>query len=51
MPWAASYSASKAGLAGFTEALRFELAPRSKIEVCGVYPAYVDTPTYLNSAN
>jgi len=51
MPWAASYSASKAGLAGFTEALRFELASRSGIAVCGVYPAYVDTPTYLNSAN
>jgi NAD(P)-dependent dehydrogenase (short-subunit alcohol dehydrogenase family) len=51
MPWAASYTASKAGLAGFTDALRFELAPRSEIEVCGVYPAYVDTPTYLNSAN
>jgi NAD(P)-dependent dehydrogenase (short-subunit alcohol dehydrogenase family) len=50
-PWAASYSASKAGLAGFTEALRSELASRSRIEVCGVYPAYVDTPTYLNSAN
>jgi hypothetical protein len=51
MPWATSYSASKFGLAGFTEALRFELAARSEIEVCGVYPAYVDTPTYLNSAN
>jgi NAD(P)-dependent dehydrogenase (short-subunit alcohol dehydrogenase family) len=51
MPWAASYSASKAGLAGFTEALRFELASHSDIEVCGVYPAYVDMPTYLNSAN
>jgi hypothetical protein len=45
------YTASKAGLAGFTEALRAELAPRSEIEVCGIYPAYVDTPTYLNSAN
>jgi NAD(P)-dependent dehydrogenase (short-subunit alcohol dehydrogenase family) len=51
MPWAAGYSASKAGLAGFTEALRFELSSHSGIEVCGVYPAYVDTPTYLNSAN
>ena len=51
MPWAASYSASKFGLAGFTEALRFELAAHSDIEVCGLYPAYVDTPTYLNSAN
>src|SRR5215204_940404 len=51
MPFAAAYSASKAGLAGFTEALRAELAPSSEIEVCCVYPAYVDTPTYLNSAN
>ena len=51
MPWAAGYSASKAGLAGFTEALRFELSSHSGIEVCAVYPAYVDTPTYLNSAN
>ena len=51
MPFAASYSASKFGLAGFTEALRSELSARSEIEVCGVYPAYVDTPTYLESAN
>ena len=51
MPWATSYSASKAGLAGFTEALRLELSSHSEVEVCGVYPAYVDTPTYLNSAN
>src|SRR5215213_6390971 len=51
MPWAAGYTASKAGLAGFTEALRFELSSHSGIEVCAVYPAYVDTPTYLISAN
>jgi NAD(P)-dependent dehydrogenase (short-subunit alcohol dehydrogenase family) len=51
MPWATSYSASKFGLVGLTEALRAELAGHSEIEVCGVYPAYVDTPTYLNSAN
>ena len=36
MPLAASYSASKLGLAGFTEALRSELAAHSCIEVCGV---------------
>jgi short-subunit dehydrogenase len=51
MPWAATYSASKFGLAGFTDALRFELKAHSDIEVCGVYPAFVDTPTNLHSAN
>src|SRR3954452_12129198 len=51
MPLAATYSATKAGLAGFTEALRFELAARSAVEVCGVYPAFTDTPTNLHSAN
>lgn len=50
-PWAASYSAAKFGLAGFTDALRAELRTRSAIEVCGVYPAYVDTPTPVNSGN
>jgi NAD(P)-dependent dehydrogenase (short-subunit alcohol dehydrogenase family) len=51
MPFAAAYTASKFGLAGFTEALRSELTSRSRVEVCAVHPAYVDTPTYLNSAN
>lgn len=51
MPFAASYSASKFGLAGFIETLRSEFAARLEIEVRGVYPAYVDTPTYLESAN
>jgi NAD(P)-dependent dehydrogenase (short-subunit alcohol dehydrogenase family) len=51
MPWSASYSAAKFGLAGFTDALRQELAVRSDIRVCGVYPAYVDTPTPVNSGN
>ncbi|MDP9426273.1 MAG: SDR family oxidoreductase [Actinomycetota bacterium] len=51
IPYAASYSASKFGLAGFNDALRSELAARSDIKVCAVYPAYVDTPTYLESAN
>jgi NAD(P)-dependent dehydrogenase (short-subunit alcohol dehydrogenase family) len=45
MPWAASYSYSKSGLAGFTEGLRHELRARSDIELCAVFPAYVDTPT------
>ncbi len=51
MPFATSYSASKFSLAGFSDALRSELAAHSSIEVCCVYPAYVDTPTYLESAN
>ena len=51
MPWAVSYSAAKAGLAAFTDALRAELSVRSGIQVCGVYPSYVDTPTYRASVN
>jgi len=51
MPFAAAYTASKFGVAGFTEALRDELASRSSIQVCGVYPGFVDTPTNLHSAN
>ena len=51
IPFAAAYTASKYGVAGFTEALRDELAARSGIAVCGVYPGYVDTPTDIHSAN
>ena len=50
-PWAAAYTAAKHGVAGFTDALRAELGIRSRIAVCGVYPAFVDTPTYLESGN
>jgi NAD(P)-dependent dehydrogenase (short-subunit alcohol dehydrogenase family) len=50
-PWAASYTAAKHGVAGFTDALRAELAVRSSIAVCAVYPAFTDTPTYLESGN
>lgn len=49
--WAASYSAAKFGVAGLTDALRAELASHSKIEVCGIYPAFVDTPTATRSGN
>ena len=47
MPWAASYSASKAGLAGFTEALRFELASHSDIARSAVStrPTWTRSPT------
>ncbi|HEV2609882.1 MAG TPA: SDR family oxidoreductase [Noviherbaspirillum sp.] len=51
MPWLATYSASKFAVAGLTDALRYELASRSAIEVCGMYPGFVDTPTNLHSSN
>lgn len=43
--------AAKFGLGGFTDALRQELGVRSRIEICGIYPAFVDTPTPVNSGN
>jgi NAD(P)-dependent dehydrogenase (short-subunit alcohol dehydrogenase family) len=48
---AATYSASKFGVAGFTDALRDELGARSDIAVCGVYPSFVDTPMQERLAN
>ncbi|WP_028996822.1 SDR family NAD(P)-dependent oxidoreductase [Azohydromonas australica] len=50
MPLAASYSASKFGVAGFTDALRDELSATG-IAVCGVYPSFIDTPEHQRSAN
>jgi short-subunit dehydrogenase len=50
-PYAATYAASKFGLMGFTDSLRFELASRTGIEVCGVYPSFVDTPAHHHAGN
>jgi short-subunit dehydrogenase len=50
-PFAAAYTASKWGLAGFTDSLRHEVLARSRVQVCGVYPAIVDTPAVLHAAN
>jgi short-subunit dehydrogenase len=50
-PFAAAYSASKFGVAGFTDALRHEVLARSAVQVCGVYPSLVDTPVPLHAAN
>lgn len=50
-PFAATYGASKFGLMGFTDSLRFELASRSEIQVCGVYPTFVDTPAHHHAGN
>jgi NAD(P)-dependent dehydrogenase (short-subunit alcohol dehydrogenase family) len=43
LPWHAAYSASKYGLSGLSEVLRFDLA-RHRIGVCLVVPGAVDTP-------
>lgn len=43
LPWHAAYSASKFGLRGLSEVLRFDLA-RHGIGVCVVVPGAVDTP-------
>lgn len=50
-PYAASYTASKFGLRGFTAALRQELQAHENIEVCGVFPAMIDTPGVEHGAN
>jgi NAD(P)-dependent dehydrogenase (short-subunit alcohol dehydrogenase family) len=50
-PFAAAYTASKFGLRGLTDSLRGEMLARSRIQVCGVYPQFVDTPAPLHAAN
>ena len=50
-PFMTAYSASKFGVAGFTDALRHEVLARSAVQVCGVYPAFVDTPAMRHAAN
>lgn len=51
VPYAASYSASKFGLRGFSEALRGEMSGWPDIHVCDVYPAFIDTPGMAHAAN
>jgi short-subunit dehydrogenase len=50
-PFLASYSASKFGLKGFSEALRAELADYPDIHLCDVYPSFVDTPALRHAGN
>lgn len=42
-PWLSVYSATKAGVIGWTEAMNKELAPEG-IKSCALCPAFVDTP-------
>lgn len=51
VPFSAAYTASKYGVAGFSAALRDELAGRSRIKVSAVFPTFVNTPSDLHSAN
>lgn len=50
-PFAAAYTASKFGLRGFSASLRQELRRHAHIHVCAVFPAMVDTPGFVHSAN
>jgi short-subunit dehydrogenase len=50
-PLAASYTASKFGARGFSEALRIELGRHPHIKICDVYPAFIDTPMLEHVAN
>src|SRR3569833_1042485 len=50
-PFAASYTATKFGLRGFTASLRQEIANFPEIHVCSVFPAMVDTPGFVHGAN
>lgn len=50
-PYATAYSASKFGLRGFSEALRAELSATPGIQVCEIYPTFVDTPGITHGAN
>jgi NAD(P)-dependent dehydrogenase (short-subunit alcohol dehydrogenase family) len=46
-----AYTASKWGANGLGQALRAELADASRIHVCTVMPAYIDTPLFEHGAN
>lgn len=49
--FATAYSASKFGIRGFSEALKYELVSFPGIHVCDVFPAFIDTPGFLHGAN
>lgn len=49
--FAVAYSASKHGLKGFSDALKYELKDFKNIHICDVYPAFIDTPGFIHGAN
>jgi short-subunit dehydrogenase len=50
-PYTVSYSASKFGLRGLSEALRYELKPFPNIRVCDIYAGFVDSPAMAHAGN
>jgi short-subunit dehydrogenase len=50
-PYSVSYTASKFGLRGYSEALRAELYDCPGIHICDVFPGFVDTPGPSHAAN
>ncbi|RYY26772.1 MAG: SDR family oxidoreductase [Sphingobacteriaceae bacterium] len=50
-PYSLSYSVSKFGLRGYSEALRAELYRFPQIHVCDVFPAFLDTPGTRHAGN
>lgn len=50
-PYSVSYTASKYGLRGYSDALRSELYDCPGIHICDVYPGFVDTPGPSHAAN
>ena len=50
-PYAVGYSASKFGLRGFGEALQGELHSWPHINICNLYPAFLDTPGIQHAGN
>lgn len=50
-PFSVSYSASKFGLRGLSEALRYELRDYKDIHICDVFASFVDSPGIKHAAN
>lgn len=51
VPFGTSYTASKFGLRGFSEALKAELLEWPDIHVCDLFPAFLDTPGIQHAGN
>lgn len=50
-PYTVSYSASKFGLRGLSEALRYEFKKFPEIHVCDIFAGFVDSPAHSHAAN